>query len=64
MNVCDEKIRYILKFYYKKRKNATNAVNKICVIYRPNAISIRVAQMCFKRFKSENFSVKDEVRIS
>lgn len=62
MNVCDEEIRYILKFYYKKGKNATNAANKICAVYGPNAVSIRLAQMWFKRFKSGNFSVKDEVR--
>ena len=46
MNVCDEEIRYILKFYYKKGKK----------------VSIRVAQMWFKRFKSWNFSAQDEVR--
>ena len=62
MNVCDEKIRYILKFCYKKCKNAKNAANKICEVYRPNAVSIKVEQMWFKRFKSANFSVKDEVR--
>ena len=63
MNVYDEEIRYILKFYYKKGKNATNAANKICAVYGPNAVSIRVPQMWFKRFKSGNFNVKDEVRI-
>ena len=62
MNVCDKEIRYILKFYYKKGKNATNAANKISAVYRPNAVSIRVAQMWFKRLKSGNFCVKDEVR--
>ena len=62
MNVCDEEIRYILKFYNKKGKNATNAANKICAVNEPNAVSIRVAQMWFKRFKSEIFCVKDEVR--
>ena len=62
MNVCDEEIRNILKFYYKKVKNATNAANKIYAVYGLNAISTRVAQMRFKRFKSGNFSVEDEVR--
>ena len=39
-----------------------NAANKICEVNRPNAVSTSVAQMWFKRFKSGNFSVKDEVR--
>ena len=60
MNACDEETRYILKFYYKKGKNATNAANKICAVYGPNALSIRVAQSS-KRFISGNFSLKDEV---
>ena len=47
---------------HKNVKNATNAVNKICAIYGLSAVSIRVAQMWFKRFKSENVSVKGEVR--
>ena len=37
-------------------------MNKICAIYGPNVVSIKVAQIFFKRFKSGNFSVKDEVR--
>ena len=32
------------------------------MVYGPDAVSIRTAQMCFKRFNSENFSVKYEVR--
>ena len=40
----------------------TNAANQNCAVYGPNVISIRVAQMWFKRFKAGNFSVKDEVR--
>ena len=61
-NVCDEEIRYILKFYHKKDKNATNATNKICAVYGPNEVSIRIVQMWFKLFKSGNFCLKDEVR--
>ena len=60
MNVCDEEIQYILKFYYRKGKDATNAANKICAVYGPNVVSIRIAQMWFKYFKSGNFCVKDD----
>ena len=61
MNVCDEEIRYILKFYYINGKNDADAVNTICAVYRPNVVAIREAQMWFKRFKSGNFSMEDEV---
>ena len=57
MNVCDEEFQYNLKIYYKKDKNATKAANKICAVYGPNAVSMRVAQMWFKRLKSGNFCV-------
>ena len=62
INVSGEEIRYIFKFYYKKDKNVTNAANKICAVYGSNAVSIRVAQMWCKLFKSGYFTVKDEVR--
>ena len=57
-----EEIRYILKFYYKKGKNATQAAKKICDVYGHDAVSIRVAQSWFKRFQSGNFDVKDAPR--
>jgi len=42
MSENKEEIRYILKFYYKKEKNATQAT-KICNVYEHDAISVRVA---------------------
>ncbi|EFN69608.1 hypothetical protein EAG_10774, partial [Camponotus floridanus] len=57
-----EEIRYILKFYFKKGKNATQAAKKICDVYGHDAVSIRVAQIWFKRFQSGNFNVKDTPR--
>jgi len=33
-------IRYILKFYYKKGKNATQTTKKICDVYGHDAISV------------------------
>jgi len=59
MNKNKEKIRYTLKFYYKKEKNATQAAKKICDIYGHDAVLVRMAQSWFKRFQSENFDVKD-----
>ena len=62
MSESNEEIRYILKFYYKKGKNATQAAKKICDVYGPSAVSVRVAQIWFKRFQSGNFDVKDARR--
>jgi [histone H3]-lysine36 N-dimethyltransferase SETMAR len=62
MSESNEEIRYILKFYYKKGKNATQAAKKICDVYGPSAVSVRVAQIWFKRFQSGNFDVKDAPR--
>jgi len=38
-----EEIRYILKFYYKKRKNAIQAAKKICDVYGHDAASVHKA---------------------
>lgn len=59
MSESNERIRYILKFYYKKGKNATQAAKKLCDIDAPNAMSVRVTQSRFKRFQFENFDGKD-----
>ncbi|KAJ0179078.1 hypothetical protein K1T71_004790 [Dendrolimus kikuchii] len=56
------KIRYISKFYYKKGKNTTQAAKKNSYVYGPNAVSVRVAQIWFKRFQSGNFDIKDARR--
>ena len=50
----NEEIRYILKFYYKKDKNATQAAEKNCDVYGYDAESVRFAQSWFKRFWFEN----------
>ncbi|KAL0830701.1 hypothetical protein ABMA28_002835 [Loxostege sticticalis] len=43
MSESNEEIRYILKFNYKKGKNATQAAEKkICNVYRPSAVSVRM----------------------
>jgi len=45
-------IRYILKFYYKKGKNAIQATKKICDVYGHDAVLVHMAQSWFKRFQS------------
>ena len=48
MSEPKKEIRYILKFYFKEGKNATQAAKKICDVYEPSAVSVRVAQIWFK----------------
>lgn len=57
-----EEIRYLLKFYFKKRKNATYAVKKICDVYGPDTVSERSAREWFSRFRAGIFEVKDAPR--
>jgi len=58
-NEIKEEIQYILKFYYKKRNNATQAVKKIC----EKCLWTQYQYVWyFKRFQSENFDVKDASR--
>lgn len=57
-----EEIRYILKFYFLKGKNATQAVKKICGVYGAKTVSERTAREWFGRFRGGNFDVTDAPR--
>ncbi|XP_029641251.1 histone-lysine N-methyltransferase SETMAR-like [Octopus sinensis] len=46
-------------FYFRKGKKATETCRKLCNVYGKNAVSERVCQKWFARFRSENFSVRD-----
>ena len=48
MSKNKKEVSYVLKFYYKKGKNATQSAKKICDIYGYDAVSIRMAQSWFK----------------
>ncbi|GBP54183.1 hypothetical protein EVAR_43208_1 [Eumeta japonica] len=62
MSESNVEIRYIMKFYYKKKAtNAKQVAKKICDAYGLNAVSVRVAQK-IEVFQSSNFDVKDEPR--
>jgi len=48
MSENKEEIRYILKFYYKKEKNAscqTQTAKKICDVYGHDTVSVRMAMV-------------------
>jgi len=55
-------IRNILKFYYNKGKNASQAAKKICGVYGDDAVSDRTARDWFVRFRSGNFGIEDAPR--
>jgi len=61
MSENKKEIWYILKFYYKKREECTQA-KKIYDVNRHDAVSVRVVQSWFKRFQSRNFDVEDAPR--
>jgi len=46
MSENKEEIRYILKFYYKKEKIATQTTKKICDVFGHDAVLVRVVQSC------------------
>lgn len=62
MEVSKEEIRHVLHFHYLKGQNASQATKNICDVYGPNALSIRVAQQWFERFRSGVVEVKDAPR--
>jgi len=59
MNENKEEIRYILKFYYKKGKNAKAA--KKCVMFMMQYQHVW-HKAGSKRFQSGNFDIKDAPR--
>jgi len=51
-----EEIRYVMFFYYKKDKNATQTCRKICEVYGADTVSEHSTQEWFVRFRSGNFA--------
>jgi histone-lysine N-methyltransferase SETMAR len=62
MNINKEEIRYVMKFYFMKGKNATQAVKQIGAVYGADAVSDRTVREWFDQFRSGNFDVKDAPR--
>ena len=54
--------RHILLFYFRKRKNASQAHKKLCAVYGDEALKERQCQNWFDKFRSGDFSLKDEKR--
>ena len=54
--------RHILLFYFRKGKNASQAHKKLCAVYGDEALKERQCQNWFDKFRSGDFSLKDEKR--
>ncbi|GFW06318.1 histone-lysine N-methyltransferase SETMAR [Trichonephila clavipes] len=57
-----EHFRHILLFYFRKGKNASQAHKKLCAVYGDEALKEQQCQNWFAKFRSGNFSLKDEKR--
>nr|AAP51086.1 transposase [Forficula auricularia] len=57
-----EHFRHILLFYFRKGKNALQAHKKLCAVYGDEALKERQCQNWFAKFRSGDFSLKDEKR--
>jgi len=64
MENFEEHIRYILFYYFKKEKKATEARETLRRIYGRNVVKKRQCQHWFARFRDDDFSVKDVHRSS
>lgn len=60
MSKSNEEFWYLLKFYYKKAKNASLTVKRTMTFMNGSkAVSVGVAPSWFKRFHSGNIDIKD-----
>ena len=54
--------RYILLFYFRKRQSAAQAAKKLRDAYGEEAVNDLQCRNCFDKFRSGDFSLKDEQR--
>ena len=56
----NEHFRHILIFYFRKGKNTAQAGKKLCEAYRDESLKDRQCRTWFDKFRSWDFSLKDE----
>ena len=57
-----EHYRRILLFYFRKGKNASQVRKRLCAVYGDEALKERQCQNWSDKFRSADFSLKDEKR--
>ena len=62
MECKNEHFRHILLFYFHKGKNAAQAAKKLRDVYGEKALKERQCRNWFDKFRSGDFSLKDEER--
>ena len=62
MECKNEHFRHILLFYFRKRKNAEQAAKKLRNVYGEEALKDRQCRNWFDKYRSGDFSLKDEQR--
>ena len=62
MEVKNKHFRHILLFYCRKGKNAAQSAEKLLDVYGEEALKDRKCRNWFDKFRSGDFSLKDEQR--
>lgn len=62
MECKNEHFRHILLYYFRKGKNAAQAAKKLRDVYGEEALKERQCRNWFEKFRSGDFSLKDEHR--
>ena len=52
--------RHCMLYEFNSKKSAAEATISICNVYGPNAVSLRVCQNWFARFKMGDFDLEDK----
>ena len=60
---CRNELRHILLFYFRKGKNAEQAVKKLRDVYGDEALKDRQCRNWFDKFRSGDFSLRDKQRL-
>jgi [histone H3]-lysine36 N-dimethyltransferase SETMAR len=60
MEKSKQHIRHCLLFQYQCQASAAEATRIICSVIAPDAVSIKTAEMWFKRFRNGDYSLEDK----
>ena len=62
MECKNKHFRHILLFHFREGKNGVQAAKKLRDVYGEEVLKDRQYRNCFDKFRSGNFSLKDEQR--